>query len=613
MNILPRFKQYRGLHLAQMQPRIFKLIAENKLTELKKLLNDEVQLTVRNDEGQTAVIFASLLGNKLALELLLSANINLYSEDFNGRTAHMTASIDDHPDCLEVLLNAGADPNYTNLHGRSALMFACDGACEKSIKLLLDRGADPNLLDRQNRNAFYYLENGRDHNIVASCRRSRLKKMLLRHPKYNHRTDSKKQTLDTELYVSFPELIGRHANTSIYDIFYNLFKYYIGLVFIAFMLLGLAKALTTIDFYFAILLCLPALSFFFAYSLLQKARKLVQFRIDKTESNGLNTKFSKVDHSQMLSQTEYLQTIMDFEFKNLSNRFVEMTDQQVVKWAKQIVFLPIPLAVLAISNLIWWAVSAPPYSINNQYAYASEFAWYCFLGSLVIAWLEFTRRKASLVRIHAKLDQTAAQLLASDTDKVEKQEFILYLRAFESTGKLKVGSGDFESTISQFLANRIMLVTFGVPGEYSGAARVQSTETKWQQDVTKLMHEAKHILMLPSDRPGTVWEGQQIKELGLLHKTSFVMPPQMRVGKRPYSETWKRAYKTFRRIGLQIPKHVEKGLIFSLLPTGELGRFSLFQETSLFLRLYGANLSIGAEGYDAEDGNDGDGGGGDGG
>lgn len=603
----------RSLRLAKGQPEIFALIAQNNINALSESVQDNIQTELRNDIGQTPLIFACKIGNREAVEQILNVHHDLNVEDFRGLTAHMVASKYEKHECLQLLLDAGVEPNYANLAGRTALMYACAQGSESSVKLLLEYGALVSLEDKSQRDALFYLKNGRDTHILKQFKRKRIEKLIKKRAT-NEAACNVKNTVSAPT-LSFAELIGRQANSPKHIMFMRFFSVHFVMIFVCFVPLAIIFPGSSGNMNFAFPLSMPLMSLVSSLTYLYSAWEVACFKT--TFQHGLPTQ-KAAEHwnaTQTYSHTEYIQTLMDFQLKRLTDEYQIITDESIIVQAKRILAIVVLLGLLAITNLILWLYSGSPYTNDSAYTYAGYFAWAGFITSVIGLFLEVSRRNRALSRMHSLFDEKANLLLTSDCAQGDHKEFILYLRAFESTGKIKIGTNDFESSISRFLANRIILVTFGVPGEYAGAARVQSTEEVWQQDVLKLMHKAKHILMLPSDRPGTVWEAEQLKKHDFLSKTSFIMPPEMWSKSRPYSHIWQRAKDAFHSIGLHIPAHTAKGLVFTLLASGELHRFSMLQEAHLFVRLHGANIGgEGSTGDSEMDGNDGDGdGGGDGG
>ena len=162
-------------------------------------------------------------------------------------------------------------------------------------------------------------------------------------------------------------------------------------------------------------------------------------------------------------------------------------------------------------------------------------------------------------------------------------EFYLYLRAFETTGRLNVPlflrlrklsigfsslvTNDLESYVSQAIGRVGPLVALGHPGEAIGAGRILTGEEDWKTDIGTLMKRAKGILLVPSDRPGTLWEIDTLKQEGLLGKVIFVMPPRS-TGEHDTRQRWETARQTLRDRGLETPDYDERGMLFVLEADG---------------------------------------------
>jgi hypothetical protein len=162
-------------------------------------------------------------------------------------------------------------------------------------------------------------------------------------------------------------------------------------------------------------------------------------------------------------------------------------------------------------------------------------------------------------------------------------EFYLYLRAFETTGRLNVPlflrlrklsigfnslvTNDLESYVSQAIGRVGPLVALGHPGETIGAGRILTGEENWKTDIGTLMKRAKGILLVPSDRPGTLWEIDTLKQEGLLGKVIFVMPPRSK-GEHDTRQRWESARQALRDRGLETPDYDERGMLFVLEADG---------------------------------------------
>jgi hypothetical protein len=165
-------------------------------------------------------------------------------------------------------------------------------------------------------------------------------------------------------------------------------------------------------------------------------------------------------------------------------------------------------------------------------------------------------------------------------------DFYLYLRAFETTGKLHlpfylrlrrkciwVGqwllTDDLEGYVTVAIGGRAPLVALGRPGEAVGAGRILTEDERWKSDIVTLMRRAKGILLVPSDREGTIWEIDTLRAEGLLGNVVFVMPPLSR-GEYDTGARWAAAKQAMAVHGLEAPEHQDRGMLFRLAPDGKL-------------------------------------------
>ena len=79
--------------------------------------------------------------------LVEDRNFKINFKNNNGNTALIYASNGNFTGIVELLLNKGADPNIQDNNGNTALMYASDSGFINIVKLLLNKGADPNIQD----------------------------------------------------------------------------------------------------------------------------------------------------------------------------------------------------------------------------------------------------------------------------------------------------------------------------------------------------------------------------------------------------------------------------------------------------------------------------------
>lgn len=138
--------------------------------------------------------------------------------------------------------------------------------------------------------------------------------------------------------------------------------------------------------------------------------------------------------------------------------------------------------------------------------------------------------------------------LATRVVKEGLKDFFLYLRPFNSTGRLPItlrttklythypGSSskvyydrdeiDLETELARALEPCGLLVGLGRLGEGVGAGRISNKDEEWQALVIDLASRANTIFVVPGTSEGTLWELDYLKkDEGLRQKTLLIVPP----------------------------------------------------------------------------------------
>ena len=163
-------------------------------------------------------------------------------------------------------------------------------------------------------------------------------------------------------------------------------------------------------------------------------------------------------------------------------------------------------------------------------------------------------------------------------------DYFLYLRPFESTNAYGLsdahlnlfswqlwerdGFDDIERLVARALRPTANVVALGRPGEHRGAARILTTDAEWKSEVALLAKSAKLIVVIPANKPGTLWEIAHIKDQGFIQKTIFLMPPSQSAfyvsAQVDIPDKWKSARTVCAEIGVWLPEHVPSGSLFIL-------------------------------------------------
>jgi hypothetical protein len=242
--------------------------------------------------------------------------------------------------------------------------------------------------------------------------------------------------------------------------------------------------------------------------------------------------------------------------------------------------------VKIIGNIIIYIALFVVYSFSGLSGH-SGFTFGGFLLSLVIAtpllllggWLVSSHEKAEQAVLDADV-----QKLASGGDLASNEQFFLYLRPFSSTNAYRLsdshlnlfswelwerdGFDDIERIVARALRPTAKLVALGTPGEHRGAARMLTTENDWQIELSSLAKKAKLIILIPSHRPGTLWELAHIKKNRYFNKVVCIMPPSDNffyiTDKCNTKSEWEQAREACMGLDIELPKHSAGGALFMI-------------------------------------------------
>jgi hypothetical protein len=112
---------------------------------------------------------------------------------------------------------------------------------------------------------------------------------------------------------------------------------------------------------------------------------------------------------------------------------------------------------------------------------------------------------------------------------------------------------DIEEILIKALAMPVLAL--GNPGEAYGVGRILENENSWKSTVSNLMRQASLILCMPSGRPGSQWELDEILRIQYLRKTVFLMPWMPRYWRRrkDLKSDWDTVVAHLKKRGLESP------------------------------------------------------------
>ena len=107
-----------------LQRDILKICRSGSIEDIRQAIDSGVNLNVRNNNGDTPLIFAAQKNTAEAVEILINAGANVNVQDNSGNTALIYAASYNSGDVIDVLLENGADKNIINNSGHRASDYA---------------------------------------------------------------------------------------------------------------------------------------------------------------------------------------------------------------------------------------------------------------------------------------------------------------------------------------------------------------------------------------------------------------------------------------------------------------------------------------------------------
>ena len=144
-------------------------VVDGDIKTVKLLLGAGVSPNAKDEDGGTALQWASMKGFTEIVKLLLDKGANLKAKDEEGETALSRASQYGLTEIVKLLLDKGAKIDAKNNDGETALTIASQWGYTEIVKILLDAGANLEARDKDGRTAL----------IGASQGRTKVVKLLL--------------------------------------------------------------------------------------------------------------------------------------------------------------------------------------------------------------------------------------------------------------------------------------------------------------------------------------------------------------------------------------------------------------------------------------------------
>lgn len=145
----------------------FEAAVNGQFVKIMKLLENGIDVNLKDQEGRTALMYAAFNGHTAIMEKLIEKGASVNLRDAYGRTALMLASSGPFPTAVKLLLDHRADPDMADGEEHfTALMYAAAEGQLEIVQILLKKKANPMLKDVDGDNALTFAEKNGHKDIV---------------------------------------------------------------------------------------------------------------------------------------------------------------------------------------------------------------------------------------------------------------------------------------------------------------------------------------------------------------------------------------------------------------------------------------------------------------
>jgi ankyrin repeat protein len=146
--------------------RLGGLLGHENILELTLEGKEYTDIDESDEEGWTALIWASQCGHETVVEILVDVGADVNAQGGEYGNALCAASDGGHGKIVQMLVEAGADVNAQGGYYGNALQVASSGGHEKVVQMLIDAGADVNAQGGRYGNALQAASEGGHEKIV---------------------------------------------------------------------------------------------------------------------------------------------------------------------------------------------------------------------------------------------------------------------------------------------------------------------------------------------------------------------------------------------------------------------------------------------------------------
>ena len=155
-------------------------VRKNYIIRVHELLDSGVDPNIRDRNGDTILLFASMRGRTEIVRLLLQRGDEPNLENtYSGHTPLYEASSSGYTDIVKLLLENNADPNITR--GYTPLHLASMKGYTNIVKLLLENGANPNIRNDYGESAYDIALDRAEYDLTLDKRYIEISRLIKEH------------------------------------------------------------------------------------------------------------------------------------------------------------------------------------------------------------------------------------------------------------------------------------------------------------------------------------------------------------------------------------------------------------------------------------------------
>lgn len=144
----------------------FQAARENDVSTLKLLLDDDVDIEIRNTWGETALLVAVKNINREAVQFLIDQQADTYAMDDSKQNAAYLAVQHENVEMLKLLINKGFEVDALNEERITPLLYAAIMGYSQCILPLLEAGANFDVKLNANKTVLEHAKEGGRQEIV---------------------------------------------------------------------------------------------------------------------------------------------------------------------------------------------------------------------------------------------------------------------------------------------------------------------------------------------------------------------------------------------------------------------------------------------------------------